>query len=131
MISTSMRNGCFGKKVNFFEITCIFSLLPLKKQKIMWKTMQTIDLHYVQYQPKIRIGSFCDCNRLRGENFSFAKYRNRVILVNVGQLQTAITLFALDCLSQLGAQMKGICQPNPTMQQSQRGQVVLNSYWPR
>ena len=104
---------------------------PEEKQQIMWKTMQTIDLHHVHYQPKILIGSFCDCNRLPGENFSFAKYRNRVISVKVGQLQTAITFFALDRLSQLGAQMKGICQPNPTMQQSQRGQVVLNSYWPQ
>ena len=77
--------------------------------------MQTIDLHHVHYQPKILIGSFCDCNRLPGENFSFAKYKNRVILVKVGQLQMALTFFALNRLSQLGAQMKGICQPNPIM----------------
>ena len=82
---------------------------------IMWKTMQTIDLHHVQCQTKTLFGSFCDCKRLPGENFSFAKYRNRVISVKVGQLQTAITFFALNRLSQLGAQMKGICQPNPIM----------------
>ena len=115
MNSTSMRNGCFGQKINFLEIICILSLLQLKKAQDYLETMQTIDLHHLQCQTEVFFGSLCDCNRLRGENFSFAKYRNRVILVKVSQLQMAITFFALDRLSQLGAQMKGICQPNPTM----------------
>ena len=92
-----------------------FFIASIKKAEDYLETMQTIDLHHLQCQTEVFFGSFCDCNRLCGENFSFAKYGNRVISVKVGQLQTAITFFALDRLSQLGAQMKGICQPNPTM----------------
>ena len=108
----------FASLVAYCAIICILSLLQLKKAQDYLETMQTIDLHHLQCQTEGLFGSFCDENRLRGENFSFAKYRNRVILVKVSQLQMAITFFALDRLSQLAAQKKGICQPNPTLYQS-------------
>ena len=86
MISTSTRNGCLGQKINFLEIICVLSLLPLKKAQDYLETMQTIDLHHLQCQTEGLFGSFCDENRLRGENFSSAKYINRVILVDYHSL---------------------------------------------
>ena len=105
--------GVLAKKSTFLKLYAFFHCFH-KKARDYLETMQTIDLHHLQCQTEALFGSFCDENRFRGENFSFAKYINRVILVNVSQLQMTITFFALDRLSQLGAQMKGICQPNPT-----------------
>ena len=107
--------GVLAKKSTFLKLYAFCHSFHSKKHKIIWKPCKQLICIICSAKLKYFLVHFVIAIDYVEKTSVLPSNRNRVILVNVSQLQMAITFFALDRLSQLGAQMKGICQPNPTV----------------